>query len=236
MFKNKYPILMYHQVGDLLSRDHAFHGLSVEPLKFREQMLFLKQCGFQGLSLRSLSPYLKGEKSGKVFAITFDDGFSNIHEFVMPILSEVGFSATCFFVSGQIGGSNVWDRHLNIPYFPCMSAQQIRDWSDHGHEVGAHTVDHVRLTQVSHDEANRQILHSRKELEDRTGQEITSFAYPYGDVSPAIRELVAQAGFSMATTTRRARASKCDDVLLLPRRNVRPNNGRIGILRKCLMG
>lgn len=236
MFQNRYAILMYHQVGEPLSRDHAFRGLTVKPGTFRQQMLFLKQCGYQGLSLEALSPYLQSRKSGKVFGLTFDDGFSNIHGLVLPLLCDLGFSATCFFVSGQIGGSNVWDRSLNIPAYDCMSQAQLREWSDQGQEVGAHTVDHVRLTQVDRHEAGRQITRSRRMLQDLSGQAVTSFAYPYGDVSPSIRDLVAEAGFTMATTIRRARASSHDDVLLLPRRNIRPNDGRAGVLRKCLMG
>ncbi|MEN5249961.1 MULTISPECIES: polysaccharide deacetylase family protein [Brucella] len=229
-------VLMYHQIASVPEIGAPFRGLNVAPENFKSQMQWLARLGYQGLSLRELAPYINGEKQGRVVGITFDDGFENVHKHALPILSELGFTATCFFVSGEIGGYNRWDEAIGIPHTPCMSTTQVLDWARAGNEVGAHTVNHVSLTDVDPAESFRQIKRSKLQLEDLTGQQVRSFCYPYGNVSRNIRDMVAKAGFRLATTTRKARASASDDPLLLPRRNIRHCNGWIATLRKAAFG
>ena len=119
---------MYHQVAPPAPRGTQFRGLTVHPSSFRRQMTWMKRLGYQGLSMRDLTPYLRGERRGKVFGITFDDGFSNVFENALPVLSELGFTSTNYFVANQFGGSNVWDQDKNIPFAALMSAQQVRAW------------------------------------------------------------------------------------------------------------
>lgn len=139
------PVLLYHQIAPLPHKKIPFRGLWVHPDKFRSQMAWLKRLGYQGLSLRDAMPYIKGEKTGKVAVVTFDDGFLNNYENALPVLSEFGFTATNYFVANQVGGSNVWDQAMGVPLTPCMSITQMREWAALGHEVGAHTLDHVNL-------------------------------------------------------------------------------------------
>lgn len=60
------------------------------------------------MSMRELMPCLCGDASGRVFGITFDEGFRSVQRHAMPVLAEFGFSATNYVVSGQITGSKVW--------------------------------------------------------------------------------------------------------------------------------
>jgi len=230
------PVLMYHQVARPAEYGSPYRYLTVAPENFARQMKWLKRLGFQGLSVGELAPYFSGCKVGKVVGITFDDGFRNVYEHALPALQAVGFTATNYFVSRQVGGHNAWDESIGIPYSPCMNETEIREWASLGHEVGAHTVDHVRLTQVDRTTARQQISASRKRLEDIAGRAVTSFSYPYGDVSWATRELVREAGFATATTTKRGRVRRNDDPLLLPRRIIRTADGWISLLRKCMTG
>jgi len=215
------PVLLYHQIAPLPHKKIPFRGLWVHPDKFRTQMRWLKRLGYQGLSLRNAMPYIKGEKTGKVAVITFDDGFLNVYENALPILSEFGFTATNYFVANQIGGSNIWDKVTGVPLSPCMSLAQMREWAELGHEVGAHTLDHVNLEQTPDAEAKRQIEQSKIKLEDMLGEAVTNFAYPYGGNFPIHREMCREAGFETATTTVRARARASDDPFGMPRVYVR---------------
>ena len=60
---------------------------------------------------------------------------------------------------------------------------------------------HVHLTRVSAAQARAEIFDSKKKLEDLAGQGVDHFCYPYGDHNPAVRDLVAEAGYVTATTT-----------------------------------
>ena len=56
------PILMYHQIDAPPARGSALRGLVVAPQSFARQMALLRLCGYRGLSMRDLEPYLQGEK------------------------------------------------------------------------------------------------------------------------------------------------------------------------------
>jgi peptidoglycan/xylan/chitin deacetylase (PgdA/CDA1 family) len=84
-----------------------------------------------------------------------------------------------------------------------MDESQVREWLAAGHQIGAHTCTHPRLSQLSDAQANEEISASRKKLEDRFGLPVEHFAYPYGDYNERTVELVRQAGFETAVTMHR---------------------------------
>jgi peptidoglycan/xylan/chitin deacetylase (PgdA/CDA1 family) len=228
-----HPILMYHQVRALPPRTDPLRGLSVEPDAFRRQMKLLKLLGHRGLSVGELQPYLRGERRGKVFGISFDDGFLNVLTQAMPILDEVGFTATCYFVANRFGGLNDWDAQVDPAGSPLMSHEDMLQWRDHGHEIGSHTLDHVALSQVSAQVSRVQVLESKRRLEALSGRRVASFCYPYGDLDIRVRDQVEAAGYGNATTTARGRADAHDDPFLLPRIPVAGGIGALRLLVKC---
>lgn len=228
------PILMYHQIGVPAARGTQFRGLTVHPASFRRQMTWMKRLGYRGLSMRDLTPYLTGEREGKVFGITFDDGFRNVFENALPVLSDLGFTSTNYFVANQFSGGNVWDQGKNIPFSPLMSVEQVRAWAAAGQEVGSHTLDHVHLPQVSTDEARRQIGLAREILMQESGSHVTAFCYPYGDFKSEHALFAKEAGYKNATTTNRGLANAADDPFLLPRVGIWRTTHMFRFLQKCL--
>ncbi|NLY65022.1 MAG: polysaccharide deacetylase family protein [Alcaligenaceae bacterium] len=225
---------MYHQIADMPAKGTPYRGLCVPAKKFRQQMTWLKRLGYRGLSMQDLLPYLEGTKQGKVFGITFDDGYVNVHDNALPVLQELGFTATTYFVAGHPGGHNHWDIEKGIPHSPLMNERQIRHWAEAGQEIGSHTLDHVHLTRLPAAEALRQIEVSKQLLEAAFGVSVTAFCYPYGDESQAVREMTRKAGYTNATLTVKGLALKEDDLLGLPRVTVSGNIGLISFLIKCL--
>ena len=229
------PILLYHQIASPPPRPMPFRSMFVRPKSFARQMSFLKMLGYQGLSLREAIPYIRGEKHGKVAAITFDDGFTNNFENAAPILQTHGFTATNFIVVNQIGGSNLWDQPLGIVKTQCMNHSQISSWLDMGHEIGSHTLDHVNLCRVDDDQALKQIADSRAALEERFGTSIVSFAYPYGQEAPQHRIMAEKAGYSFAVVVK-SRQSNNYDLFGMPRATVKRSDTLVHFLkrlRKC---
>jgi peptidoglycan/xylan/chitin deacetylase (PgdA/CDA1 family) len=211
------PILMYHQIDARPARGTPMRGLVVSPRTFALQMGLLAALGYRGLSMSALMPYLRGEKRGKVCGITFDDGYLNNLEHAMPVLQRHGFSSTCYFVSGQLGGSNVWDHSKGILVKPLMQTDHLRAWAQGGQEVGAHTRSHADLTQLDAAQALDEIQGCKHDLEEASGAAVSQFCYPYGFYNRALVEQVRQAGYSAATTTARSRATVQSSVWELPR-------------------
>ena len=142
------PILMYHSI-ESMPKSTAMRSLHVPPKRFRSQMWLLKILGYKGLSMRELTPYLEGEKTGKVVGITFDDGYQNNLINAAPILKKYNFSATCYLVSQRIGTSNSWDFDIGITQSPLMSKSEIKEWLNFGLDIGAHTQTHPMLDKLS---------------------------------------------------------------------------------------
>lgn len=237
----RFPILMYHHIRPVPPATDPLRGLSVDPATFARQMRLLKRLGYQGLSMRDLQPYLTSEHGRepnaiprRVFGITFDDGYSNVLTNAMPVLNELGFTATCYFVAGRLGGENDWDAHLPTERARLMYREELLTWMRHGHEVGSHTVDHVSLPDVSAQAAAQQIVDAKRRLEDICNVRVASFCYPYGNVNRQVRDLVERAGYGNATTTRRGRVSAHDDPFMLARITVAAGVGPYRLLYKCL--
>ncbi len=210
------PILMYHNIGRP-PREARLRNLYVRTGAFARQMSILRLLGIKGLSMTAAMPYLRGEKQGRVAAITFDDGYLDTLENALPILRDNGFRATCYVTSSRRSLYNEWDAsNLNVRK-PLMSDNQILAWHGAGMEVGAHSRTHPHLTSCSDTELHEQISGSKSDLENLTGTTVSQFCYPFGDVDGRVATAVRNAGFEAATLTRRGRVQPGDDPFMLRR-------------------
>lgn len=207
---------MYHNI-DNPPQGARLRNLYVRTGAFSRQMFLLKLLGYQGLSMSAAMPYLRGEKQGRVAAITFDDGYVDTLEHALPILKKNNFSATCYVISQRMGQHNDWDAAALNARKPLMNAAQVRAWHAAGMEVGAHSRTHPHLPTCSDAQLQDEIAGSKADLEALTGNAVTQFCYPYGDLDKRVAAAVRQAGFEAATTTRRGRVQPGDDPLLLRR-------------------
>lgn len=211
------PILMYHNIGVPDTAD-KLPKLYVSPAAFNRQMALIRLLGFQGLSMREAMPYLRGEQSDRrVVAITFDDGYADNIERALPILRRHGHTATCYFVSQNLGGHNSWDADKIDARKPIMDADQLRTWSAAGMEVGAHTRTHPHMTKCDDAELAHEAAGSKVELESLAQSPVTQFCYPYGALDQRVVQAVKTAGFEAATTTVRGSAIPGQDLYTLPR-------------------
>lgn len=212
-------------------------GLVVSPTTFSRQMAALSALGYIGKSMGELMPYLTGDRQGKVFGITFDDGYENNLRCAMPILKRHGFTSTCYVVANLVGKSNSWDLERGVKQVPLMNAQELQAWIDAGQEVGSHTLSHANLEQL--DEAGQaiEIGRSKDQLEALIKQKggVQHFCYPYGGLNKTAVQNVRSAGYLTATTTVRGRVIPGQsDELLLPRVLVSRTTTWMQLLLKCL--
>lgn len=216
------PILLYHKVG-ALPRHARLPGQYVSPGLFRRHLDYLAGHGHTSISLLDLvgpGPALPS----RPVVITFDDGYRCLHEHAFPALVERGYTATVFLVAGHLGGSNSWEQAVGDVAEPLLGLREIEEMARGGIEFGSHSLTHPRLTALDPRQAAREIGESRLRLEEALGRPCPSFAYPYGDWNPGVRELVAGAGYQVACTTVRAAARRGDDPFALPRINIRRYN------------
>ena len=200
LFLSGNPILTYHHVGPR-ARGARLKGLYVSAKLFAAQMTELAKAGFVTASLDELGAKKTG--TARLF-VTFDDGFTDVLEHALPVLKQHRFTSIQFLVSDLLGKTNQWQEAVGDVLEPLMNESQIREWLAAGQGIGSHTRTHPHLTQISTAAAREEITGSKKALEDRFGISIRHFCYPYGDWNASVRELVQEAGYQTACTTKTA--------------------------------
>jgi peptidoglycan/xylan/chitin deacetylase (PgdA/CDA1 family) len=199
LFRRGRPILTYHHVGPR-PRGARLKGLYVDTALFARQLEELNAAHFSTPGFSSAIA-ASAKEPAHVF-LTFDDGFRDVFQNALPLLRQKGFRAIQFLVADLLGRTNVWQQEVGDVSESLMDEAQVRDWLAAGQEIGSHTSTHPWLTRLSLGAAREEIRASKKKLEDRFGVTIHHFCYPYGDWNSAVRDLVAEAGYLSACTTK----------------------------------
>jgi peptidoglycan/xylan/chitin deacetylase (PgdA/CDA1 family) len=144
--------------------------------------------------------YLNGDYnlSENQLLLTFDDGFYSNYLIANNVLKPRNINAIFFISTGFIGlrdnteivnyiqkkfYNDQFPSHLNINEMIPMTWSNILDLVELGHTIGAHTVNHVRLSRVI-DSASleEEIISSGEHIEDILGLKVDHFAFPFGDI------------------------------------------------------
>ncbi len=225
------PILTYHRIlSQAPEKAVDPQRISVSQDQFRRHCAWLRRLGYRTVHL---GPYVEQLRRGglpepKTLAITFDDGYEEVWRLAIPVLRQFQFTATLFAVPGEMGGCNRWDDGRAA----LMNLSQLRDWERAGHEIGAHTLNHVHLTKVTPEQALEEMTGSRAQLEQGLGHSVPLLAYPYGETSPDVCGLAKKAGFNAAFATDHAPRDHSADLYWLRRAVVFPRNSIFEILCK----
>ncbi len=86
-----------------------------------------------------------------------------------------------------------------------------------GWDVGSHGLSHANLNVLAPGDLARELARSREIVTERLGRPVTAFCYPYGDLDDRVRAAAAEAGYSLAFSTRPGPCRPGDDPLALPR-------------------
>jgi peptidoglycan/xylan/chitin deacetylase (PgdA/CDA1 family) len=182
---------MYHA----LTARTGLHPVSLAVERFRQQLGLLRRLGYRSVSPVAVADALRGGPSPgrRTVAITFDDGYLDTLTVALPLLLEHGFTATCYVVAGAVGRTSDWTHPK-----PLMDWNGVRDWLAAGMEIGAHSVTHPDLTELSDRRLDEEVAGSRTRLEDRLGIPVVSFAYPFNLHDERTDAAVAAAGYRAA--------------------------------------
>ena len=186
------PILVYHSIlprhqGETEQQKR----FSVTPEHFAAELRYLKDHGYTAVSLDALADYFSVGRTlpAHPVILTFDDGWENQYANGFPILKEYGFTATFFIFS-------------NAPdYGRFMSWAQISKLQDAGMTIGGHSKSHPYLYKITDPaELRKEIIESKKIIEEHIGRPVTVFAYPFGRYSTESLAIVKEAGYRTART------------------------------------
>jgi peptidoglycan/xylan/chitin deacetylase (PgdA/CDA1 family) len=116
----------------------------------------------------------------KAAIITFDDGMLSQFTYAKPILDNYNFKATFYIICNSVDKENR------------MNWNNIQILEEEGHEIGSHSMNHKRLSELSEENMKYEIVESKRCLQEN-GFNVTSFSFPYndGDNNESILKIIA---------------------------------------------
>ena len=210
------PILMYHDVADEGPPETAPYRIS--SVAFRRQMLFLRDRGYQSISLEEWADCIKQRRAptGRRVVITFDDGFRSVARNALPVLAEAGFQATMFVVTGRVGGVADWDQLSGEPP-ALMDWDELRALQQRGHAIASHCALHRDLTQLSDEVIAADARSARAALQRELGCEGAAVAYPWGENDERVRRVLSASGYRIGLGVTGGLSTLRGDLMSLPR-------------------
>jgi len=171
---------------------HEIKGNEVEA--FKKKLRFLKK-NFNIISPKQFCNWELSKKKLNIL-LTFDDGYKNWLNNVVPVLKKEGVSAI-FFLDKK-----------GFDLAPKLSQM--------GFEIGAHTINHLRLPELSAKELRREL---------KRDKDVKCFAYPFGDkksFNSKVIEEIKKAGYKYAFTILPSFNHQKTDKFLMHRDSLNP--------------
>ena len=166
------------------------------------------------------------EPKRRAVVLTFDDGCRCFRDHALPELEARGMTATLFAVSGELGGTNRWDREEGERPEELLDVQDLRKIAAAGIEIGSHSRHHRDLPRCSDAELREELQGSRADLEAALGRPVRTFCYPFGHVDDRTREAARDSGYLAAVSIHAQPGARPGDLWALPRMIVNPGESR----------
>ncbi|MHB1083818.1 MAG: polysaccharide deacetylase family protein [Thiobacillus sp.] len=218
---------MYHSVQP--GRKQPAWPWAISKQQFADQLDCLAAEGYVTPTISELLTRTRPWPA-RTALITFDDGYADNLD-ACAELHQRGMRATWFVVSGSTGKAPQWPDD-GRPSGRLLDASELRDMQAAGMEIGSHTVNHVRLTDVDDGQLMHELTDAKAMLEDVLGNAVNSFAYPYGAYDARCIEAVKQAGYLFASTTDTGWAMRDNDPYRIRRLTVFNQDSASSFARK----
>jgi peptidoglycan/xylan/chitin deacetylase (PgdA/CDA1 family) len=174
----------------------------VSEREFREQMQYLYTNGYTVVTLSDVGLFVRGKKElpEKSVVITIDDGYKSYMDIAYPILREYGFPSTMFVYPEFIGAGIAlkWADVKKLNEDPLVDIQSHSRTHDSLSRRPGGEVDTAYMKRLS-----SEVVEAEKIISKRSGNVINQFAYPYGNTSLTLVEMLKENEYDLAVTVER---------------------------------
>lgn len=135
----------------------------------------------------------------KIVTFSFDDGVKQDKKLI-DIFDKYGAKCTFNINSGLFSTVfNVTNKDQKIIDCPRFDESEILNVY-RNHEIGGHGLNHLSLTSISKSLAEYEIVEDKNKLEKLINNNVSIFAYPYGDYNDSVVDLLKKVGYKAART------------------------------------
>lgn len=202
------PVLCFHAVGP----SHSPADMAMRLDRFQAILAAVERAGYLPALPKDLdSHFERWSWSRPRILLTFDDGHESHLSRVAPELRARGWPAV-YFINSFLTGP-----HRLAPGQVTLLASRSSVIGSHGRRHSSFLKGPLEPPARYLGRLRDEILLSRTELQSLTGQPVEALAYPFGEVSPEARAMVAAAGYRWAFTVEHGYVTRDSDPFELPR-------------------
>ena len=166
------PVLMYHAVGDDCWGEES---LFVKPEELEKQLQYLSENGYETIFFEDLSHI---EQYEKPVLLTFDDGYDDNSETLLPLLQKYGMKATIFLIAGDVGKPHK------------LTRAQLAELVQSGLvSIQSHGWSHRNMAALSPLALLWEVVRSQSAIFTLTGRFPVALSYPNGNSSARTRKI-----------------------------------------------
>ena len=178
-------VFMYHRFGE-----NVHPSTNIKAAQFDAHVRLLTGGGFTVLPLTDIVAAVRAGRDlpDRTVGLSVDDAFLSLYTEGWPKLRRAGLPFTLFVATDPI------DRGLR----GYMSWEQVRELAAAGVTIGSQTASHPHMPLRTAAQNAAEIARSNERFEKELGAAPTLFAYPYGENSAAVENVVRSAGFHAA--------------------------------------
>ena len=214
-------VLGYHEFSSTLAPSQ----MRIRTATFRKQMEALRNLRLPVISLEDFLAWKKGTRfiPPRSIVITIDDGWKSVYTDAFPILKEFKFPFTIYLYKNYVDGGG-----------RALTTSMIREMQQHGCSIGSHSVSHPFPGTIKHharkgEEAylkflRREFGESKRFLETKFSQKITTYAYPGGYYTEDMYPVAAEHGYDHLFTVLPGKIRQNHDDRRLPRYIIHGNS------------
>jgi peptidoglycan/xylan/chitin deacetylase (PgdA/CDA1 family) len=165
--------------------------------------------------------------------LSFDDGFKELLQAVLPLIHRHKIPITLFIPSGIVEGDGLFPWLHNSASEPnrttlikhgvrdSITVSELKEIASYSEvTIGSHTVNHTITANLPDEQARFEFAESKRALDSWTGAPVRCFAYPEGRFDGRESSLLNECGYQMAATTEATLVTQENDPYLVPRFHV----------------
>ena len=211
------PVLMYHYFYDDEHGETGEDGNYLAVSDFKKQLDYFKNNNFYYPSMKELSLYVDGKLDlpANSVIITMDDGAESNYRLAYPLAKEYKIPMVMFVVTSWTDVTMDLQKEMTNSGYIIFQSH-----TDDMHTGGCSGMKHGALIQCVDYQTG---LNDLKTSKEKLGNG-DSLAYPCGDYNDHAKEMLREAGFTLAFSTEFGKVRVGMDKLSLPRVRVSDGN------------